>query len=44
MLWTAYGLLGLRLENGELRVGNPATGALRLRRLHWQGRGRLPDD
>jgi hypothetical protein len=38
MLWAAYGLLGLRLQNGELRTAPPAAGELRPRRLVWQGR------
>ncbi|MDD3651864.1 MAG: hypothetical protein PHC73_10315, partial [Immundisolibacter sp.] len=38
MLWAAYGLLGLELQNGELRTVPPAAGELRPRRLLWRGR------
>lgn len=38
MLWAAYGLLGIGLQNGELRTAPPADGELRPRRLVWQGR------
>jgi len=46
MLWTAYGLLGLKLENGSLRidaeVGVP-EGVPRLRAVHFRGRRHGPD-
>lgn len=46
MLWTAYGLLGLRMEAGSLRI-DPAAGARagipRLRAVHYRGHRHAPD-
>lgn len=41
MLWTAYGLLGLRLEQGEFTIDPAAftrVGAPRLRAVRYRGR------
>ncbi|HMM44333.1 MAG TPA: hypothetical protein PKE41_01725 [Candidatus Macondimonas sp.] len=46
MLWTAYSLLGLRMEAGSLRI-DPAAGARagipRLRTVHHRGHRHAPD-
>ncbi|MFZ5533762.1 MAG: GH36-type glycosyl hydrolase domain-containing protein [Pseudomonadota bacterium] len=46
MLWTAYGLLGLHMENGSLRIDPPAevcAGIPRLRAVHFRGHRHMPD-